>query len=144
MECVPKGARYVLLQVIAPFALHDTISILMHKTDHRASTSDARKASWQMTRRALASLAAHIAKCVFPLTLVGPVNQAGSNQGKVASRLVPKGSIWAVRDKTTTSACLVWRIAKDASRRGHAKNVLQGIKKLPAKIKILKQWLRKP
>ena len=64
-----------------------------------------------MTRLALARLAAHIARCVFPRTLVGPVSPAGSNRGKVASRLALKGNIWAVRDKTTISACLARRIA---------------------------------
>jgi hypothetical protein len=80
-----------------------------------------------MTRRAPANLVAHIARCAFPRTLVGPVSPAGTNQDKVASRLAPKGSTWDVRDKTTISACLARRTVSDARRRGHAKNVLQGI-----------------
>ena len=64
-----------------------------------------------MTRRALASLAAQIARCAFPQTLVGPVSLAGLNRGKVASRHAHKGNIWVGRDKTTISAYLAQQIA---------------------------------
>jgi len=82
-----------------------------------------------MTSRVLASLAARIARCAFPRTLVGPVSRAGTNREQVAFRLAPKGSTWDARLKTTISACLARRTASDARQKVHAKNVLQGITK---------------
>ena len=80
-----------------------------------------------MTSRALANLAAHIARCAFPRTLVGPVSPAGTNREKAAYRPAPKGNTWDVRVKITISAYLARRTASDARQKGHAENVLQGI-----------------